>query len=106
MPTQPPTPITGANSSGSSINDLAKQRFNQIITNRVLASILLIAASSLVLSLWVGVRDTTLRLRAGETPIIRSRYSRTVFVTTMGALAGAALAILASPAPDIVYKTF
>ena len=36
-----PTPTTGADSSGNSINDLAKQRFNQMITNRVLGTVLL-----------------------------------------------------------------
>src|SRR6202046_4619642 len=39
-PTPTPTP-TGADSSGASINGLANQRFNQIITNRVLANVLL-----------------------------------------------------------------
>src|ERR1700733_9027436 len=39
-PTPSPTP-TGANSSGASIGNLANQRFNQMITNRVLGSVLL-----------------------------------------------------------------
>src|SRR5258708_22308705 len=39
-PSPTPTP-TGSDSSGGSINDLAKQRFNQMITNRVLGSVLL-----------------------------------------------------------------
>jgi len=39
-PTPSPTP-TGADSSGGSINDLANQRFNQMITNRVLGTVLL-----------------------------------------------------------------
>lgn len=39
-PTPTPTP-TGAESSGGSIGDLANQRFNQMITNRVLGSVLL-----------------------------------------------------------------
>jgi hypothetical protein len=39
-PTPSPTP-TGADSSGASINGLANQRFNQIITNRVLGNVLL-----------------------------------------------------------------
>jgi hypothetical protein len=42
--TSTPTPIpttTGADSSGNSVNDLAKQRFNQMITNRVLGTVLL-----------------------------------------------------------------
>jgi hypothetical protein len=39
--TAPPPAPTGANSSGASINGLANQRFNQIITNRVLGTVLL-----------------------------------------------------------------
>src|SRR6201989_3512015 len=39
-PTPTPTP-TGSDSSAGSINDLAKQRFNQMITNRVLGTVLL-----------------------------------------------------------------
>ena len=39
-PTPTPTP-TGADNSAGSINDLAKQRFNQMITNRVLGTVLL-----------------------------------------------------------------
>jgi hypothetical protein len=37
----PPPRITGADSSGGSIGDLATQRFNQMITNRVLGTVLL-----------------------------------------------------------------
>lgn len=37
----PPPPVTGANSSGSSITGLANERFNQIITNRILGNVLL-----------------------------------------------------------------
>ena len=37
----PPPPVTGADSSGASIGGLANQRFNQMITNRVLGTVLL-----------------------------------------------------------------
>jgi hypothetical protein len=37
----PPPPITGADLSGQSITGLADQRFNQMITNRVLGTVLL-----------------------------------------------------------------
>jgi len=40
-PPPPPPPVTGADSSAGSIGDLGKQRFNQMITNRVLGSVLL-----------------------------------------------------------------
>jgi hypothetical protein len=36
-----PPPVTGADSSAGSISELGKQRFNQMITNRVLGSVLL-----------------------------------------------------------------
>jgi hypothetical protein len=39
-PTPSPSP-TGADNSAGSVNDLAKQRFNQMITNRVLGTVLL-----------------------------------------------------------------
>src|SRR5437016_1185293 len=37
----PPPAVTGADSSGASIGGLANQRFNQMITNRVLGTVLL-----------------------------------------------------------------
>jgi hypothetical protein len=37
----PPPPITGADSSGQSVTDLSHQRFNQMVTNRVLGTVLL-----------------------------------------------------------------
>jgi hypothetical protein len=40
-PPPPPPPVTGADSSGASIGGLASQRFNQMITNRVLGNVLL-----------------------------------------------------------------
>jgi hypothetical protein len=40
IPTPSPTP-TGADSSGGSIGNLANQRFNQMVTNRVLGTVLL-----------------------------------------------------------------
>jgi hypothetical protein len=39
--TPPPPKPTGAGSSGTSINGLANQRFNQIVTNKVLGNVLL-----------------------------------------------------------------
>jgi hypothetical protein len=40
-PPPDPPPVTGADSSGASIKGLADQRFNQMITNRVLGTVLL-----------------------------------------------------------------
>lgn len=70
------------------------------------AAALLVLAASITLSAGIALRDLCLRLRAWGTPILISRYSRTVWVTTMATAAAAAMALLATPAPDIVYKTF
>jgi hypothetical protein len=40
-PTEPANEVTGADSSADSLRDLAKKRFNQMITNRVLGTVLL-----------------------------------------------------------------
>jgi D-alanyl-lipoteichoic acid acyltransferase DltB (MBOAT superfamily) len=60
--------------------------------------------AALLLTAWEGLRAAC--LRAFGTPLLLSRYSRTVFATAMGALAVAALTLLATPAPDVVYKAF
>src|SRR5438445_12487117 len=40
-PPPPPPPVTDSGTSGTSVNGLADQRFNQMITNRVLGTVLL-----------------------------------------------------------------
>jgi D-alanyl-lipoteichoic acid acyltransferase DltB (MBOAT superfamily) len=47
-----------------------------------------------------------LLIKAGETPVATSRYTRTVCITVVATLTTAFILIASSPAPDIVYKTF
>jgi hypothetical protein len=54
----------------------------------------------------MALRDAGLGVRAFGTPVLLSRYTRTAWVTALSTVAVAALALLASPAPDVVYKTF
>ena len=61
----------------------------------------LIALASPVLAAAEALRE-----RLGGLPVLESRYTRTVWTTMLAAIAVSALAIMASPAPDIVYKTF
>jgi len=61
----------------------------------------LFGCASIVLTFTEAVR-----LRAGSHNFLVSRYTRTVWVTVLGAVAVAALLLLSTPAPDIVYKTF
>jgi alginate O-acetyltransferase complex protein AlgI len=61
----------------------------------------LVGCSSLVLALVEAVR-----IRASGHTFLTSRYTRTIWVTVLGTMAVAALVLLSTPAPDIVYKTF
>jgi len=76
------------------------------LAGSLLAGLALTLAASLLLALGIAARDACLQFRAFGTPVLLSRYSRTVWVTTMGAVAGVALTLLASPAPDVLCKTF
>jgi D-alanyl-lipoteichoic acid acyltransferase DltB (MBOAT superfamily) len=72
----------------------------------LLAAVALTLGAAVLLAAGIALRDACLGLRAFGTPLLLSRYSRTVWVTAMGAVAVAALTLLASPAPDVVYRTF
>jgi alginate O-acetyltransferase complex protein AlgI len=72
----------------------------------VLASAALVVAAGVVLTAVFMIREASLRVRVAGGPALRSRYCRTVCVTAMSAVAVSALTLLASPAPDVVYKTF
>jgi D-alanyl-lipoteichoic acid acyltransferase DltB (MBOAT superfamily) len=72
----------------------------------ILAAAVLVVVAGATLTLGVMLRDWSLGVSAFGTPVLLSRYTRTVWVTAMSAVAGAALTLLASPAPDVVYKTF
>ena len=72
----------------------------------VLASTALVVAAGVVLTAAIMIREASLRVQVAGSPALRSRYCRTVCVTAMSAFAVSALTLLASPAPDVVYKTF
>ena len=61
----------------------------------------LLALSSPVLAVAEALRE-----RLTGAALLESRYTRTVWTTMLAAIAFAALTLMASPAPDIVYKTF
>jgi hypothetical protein len=65
---------------------------------------LMTLSASVGLAVAVAARDWT--LDGQGRPLFRSRYTRTVWATAIASCAAAALSLLASPAPDIVYKTF
>jgi D-alanyl-lipoteichoic acid acyltransferase DltB (MBOAT superfamily) len=67
----------------------------------LLGWLLVLVTASVVLALVVAVQDYL----AGYS-WVRTRYTRTVFATGMMTIVLASVAILASPAPDIVYKNF
>ncbi len=75
-------------------------------TGLALAGVALVLVAGVVLTAGVAIREASLRVRVAGNPALRSRYCRTVWVTAMSAVAVSALTLLASPAPDVVYKTF
>jgi len=72
----------------------------------VTAFMSLTVIATIVLAAALALRDACLAVRVFGAPVLMSRYSRTVWCTAAGAIAVAALVLLASPAPDIVYKAF
>ncbi|HME26587.1 MAG TPA: MBOAT family O-acyltransferase [Acetobacteraceae bacterium] len=76
------------------------------VAGLALASTALVLVAGLVLTAGVAIREASLRMRVAGSPALRSRYCRTVSVTAMSAVAVAALLLLASPAPDVIYRTF
>ena len=76
------------------------------VTGTALAAALLIPGAGILLAIGEAVRNAAIRVEAFGIPVLLSRYSRTIWVTAMGATAVAALTLLASPAPDVVYRTF
>jgi alginate O-acetyltransferase complex protein AlgI len=68
------------------------------------ASMVLVAGVALAVAEFGHRR--ILGLRLGNHAIFRSRYVRTVWGTALATVTAAALVLLATPAPDVVYKTF
>jgi alginate O-acetyltransferase complex protein AlgI len=72
----------------------------------VLLCVALIVAASLVLGIIEGVRTLALAVKIGDASLLLSRYVRVVWVTALSTVAFAMLLLMATPAPDIVYKVF
>ena len=66
----------------------------------------LIAAASLVLGIIEAVRALALSVKIGDASLLLSRYVRVVWGTALCTVALAMLLLMATPAPDIVYKVF
>jgi hypothetical protein len=67
---------------------------------------LIFLASTVVLAFWQLVHRTATRILWSGQPVYRSRYVRTVWDTGLAFVLVAVMALLNTPAPDIVYKAF
>jgi D-alanyl-lipoteichoic acid acyltransferase DltB (MBOAT superfamily) len=76
------------------------------VIGAVTAFVALTLSASVALAAIVETRDTLGRIRIGGVEVLSSRYTRTVATTVITAIAMTVLSVLASPAPDVVYKTF
>ncbi|HEY4215069.1 MAG TPA: MBOAT family O-acyltransferase [Steroidobacteraceae bacterium] len=65
-----------------------------------------VIAATLLLQAAIWVRAGVVGLQVGGTALIRSRYVRTVILTTLAVALLMSGVVLNSPAPQIVYKTF
>jgi hypothetical protein len=72
------------------------------VAGALLAVAALILGAAVLLTAFAAARDSVQR----GAPWLASRYSRTVWLTAMSTVAVAALSLLATPAPDVIYKTF
>jgi hypothetical protein len=77
----------------------------------VLVCLALLVGASVILAAMEVLRAIVLRLTwrvdPGERePVLYSRYVRTAWSTALVVVTVAVVVILASPAPDVVYKTF
>jgi alginate O-acetyltransferase complex protein AlgI len=64
------------------------------------------AGASAVIEIVRNMWQWALLVKAGDTSVVRSRYTRTVCVTIFATLTTVFILLSNSPAPDIVYKTF
>lgn len=62
--------------------------------------------ATVVLAAYESVRTWVLSLTWNNTPIVLSRYARTVWNTALWVISIAVVALINAPAPDIVYKSF
>ncbi len=63
-------------------------------------------AASVLLEAWELLRNRLLSIEWNSTPLLLSRYTRTVWATALVVIAVATVLLLNAPAPDIVYKGF
>jgi alginate O-acetyltransferase complex protein AlgI len=68
--------------------------------------VVIFLGSSILLEAWEIVRAWALSLGPAKHPLVLSRYLRTVWGTALAVIALGAIALLNTPAPDIVYKGF
>ncbi len=76
------------------------------VSAATLSWLAIVAASTLVLALMDRVHRSTPSYTWHGTPIVASRYVRTVWTTVLAVVVIGITVLLDSPAPDIVYKTF
>jgi alginate O-acetyltransferase complex protein AlgI len=72
----------------------------------VLTSVTAFVGMTLILAIGEGVRSAILAVRLHDTPLVTSRYVRTVWETALAVVTVATVELLNAPAPDIVYKAF
>jgi D-alanyl-lipoteichoic acid acyltransferase DltB (MBOAT superfamily) len=71
-----------------------------------LATATIFVGAVLILDLWERIRQGALSITLRGRPMVLSRYVRTSWVTTLVLVTAAVAALVATPAPDIVYKNF
>ena len=71
-----------------------------------LIGIIAVAGATLALTISEVLRSAVLDVRWADTPVVTSRYVRTVFETALLVVTIAVVVLLNAPAPDIVYKAF
>ena len=70
------------------------------------AALAIFALATITIAAAEGARHLVLRLQWQEQPIVLSRYVRTSWCTVLVMVTAITIVLLASPAPDIVYKGF
>ncbi len=72
----------------------------------VLVWLAILVAATVLLAAWEWLRGAALAVTWSGVPVLRSRYLRTAWDTALVVVTATILAVLDSPVPDIVYKTF
>jgi D-alanyl-lipoteichoic acid acyltransferase DltB (MBOAT superfamily) len=68
--------------------------------------LLIFIAATVILSVWEALRAWLLDLKWTGTPLLESRYARTVYVTVAVVMTAAVIKLVNAPPPQIVYKGF